>query len=76
MEVMASNFDQNLFAVQENLQSVLVCKHVPRKVTESMREILDRPFTAEEVEKALFQMGPCKAPRPDGFTTALFRSIR
>jgi hypothetical protein len=32
-----------------------------------MNDSLVRPFTAQEVERALFMMGLCKAPGPDGF---------
>jgi hypothetical protein len=46
---------------------------VPKKVTEPMGELLDRPFLAEEVERALFQMSPSKAPDPDGFTAGFFQ---
>jgi hypothetical protein len=38
-----------------------------------MGESLDRAFTGEEVERALFQMSPHKAPGPDGFTTSFFQ---
>ena len=38
-----------------------------------MNEMLCRPFTLEEVEVALFQMGPNKAPGEDGFTAGSFQ---
>ncbi|KAL0010887.1 hypothetical protein SO802_005995 [Lithocarpus litseifolius] len=38
---------------------------VPNKVTDHMQEVLSCEFTAEEVQVALFQMGPTKAPGPD-----------
>jgi hypothetical protein len=50
------------------------CLHfVEAKVTQDMREEMDKPFTAEEVRFALFQMHPSKAPGVDGFTRAFFR---
>ena len=38
-----------------------------------MADGLMQAFTAEEVERALFQMGPCKAPGEDGFTAGFFQ---
>jgi hypothetical protein len=74
METMASQFFQELFTAREDLDLALVCKDVPRKITEPMGgQLLDRAFTGEEVERALFQMSPHKAPRPDGFTSGFFK---
>jgi hypothetical protein len=38
-----------------------------------MAELLCRSFTTEEVEAALFQMSPNKAPGADGFTAGFFQ---
>ena len=72
LEDLASEFYRALFSAQENLEPDLVCQYVPKKVIDLMNEILDRPFVAEEVEHALFQMGPNKSPGPDGFTAGFF----
>jgi hypothetical protein len=37
-----------------------------------MGEMLEEPFTAEEVKAALFQMKPNKTPGEDGFTAGFF----
>jgi hypothetical protein len=34
---------------------------------------LCKPFTDEEIIKALFQIGPLKAPRPDGLAARFFQ---
>jgi hypothetical protein len=73
LESMASQFYQGLFTGQEELDLELVCSYVPRKVSGPMNEMLDRQFTVQEVERALFQMSPNKAPRPDGFTAGFFQ---
>jgi hypothetical protein len=73
LEELANNFYQDLFSAQAGLETELVCQHVPRKVTDPMCEILEQAFLPEDVEKALFQMGPSKAPGPDGFTAGFFQ---
>jgi hypothetical protein len=74
LEQLACEFYQNLFSAQENLQPELVCQHVPRKLSEEMCDMLVKPFTAEEVERALFQMAPNKAPGVDGFNAGFFQA--
>lgn len=39
-----------------------------------MNKHLCKPFTSEEVEKALFRMKPNKSPGPNGFTAGFFQS--
>jgi hypothetical protein len=73
LEEMAVRFYQNLFEAQENLQPDLVCQFVPLKVIPAMNEELDKPFSVEEVEKALFAMAPNKSPGVDGFTADFFQ---
>jgi hypothetical protein len=59
---------------QDELSPELVCAHVPHKVTPLMNDMLDKLFTEEEVEKALFQMAPGKAPGVDGFNAGFFQA--
>ncbi|KAK9993463.1 hypothetical protein SO802_023166 [Lithocarpus litseifolius] len=44
-------------------------------VTDDMRDFLSTDFTAEEVKVALFQMGPTKAPRPDGMNALFYQKF-
>ena len=39
---------------------------VHRRLTEDMLEVLSRPYSSDEVRAMLFQMGPTKAPGPNG----------
>lgn len=73
MEAMAIAFYRELFSAQEQLQPQLICRHVPRKVTDQMNDLLDRSFTVDEVEKALFCMKPNKSPGVDDFTAGFFQ---
>lgn len=36
-------------------------------VTKGVNEDLEKEFTEKEISDALFQIGPLKAPGPDGF---------
>lgn len=74
LECLACQFYHNLFTAQADLQSELVCRHVPRKVSTDMREMLKQPFTEKEMETALFQMAPSKAPGVDGFNVGFFQT--
>ena len=72
LERLTCDLYQHLFTAQDALQPELICAHVPRKVTPEMCDSLTRPFIEEEVETALFQMAPSKAPGVDGFNTGFF----
>jgi len=39
-----------------------------------MAAVLERPFSEQEVEEALFQMAPSKAPGVDGFNAGFFQT--
>ena len=67
-------FYRELFtsANPENLADVL--EVIPQVVTESMNASLTREFTIEEVEVAVKEMAPLKAPDPDGMPPLFYQS--
>jgi hypothetical protein len=73
LEEVAVSFYRNLFTAQAEIDVEAVLQHVGRKVTEEMNTSLSRPYTVEEVRKAVFMMGPNKAPGPDGLTAGFFQ---
>ena len=46
---------------------------IPTRVTNEMNQFLTKDFTKEEVEDALKQMHPTKAPGPDGMSAIFFQ---
>jgi hypothetical protein len=75
LERLACEFYQRLFTTQEELQPELVCAHVPQKVTSEMCAALTVPYSAEEVEEALFLMKLGKALGVDGFNAGFSKHI-
>jgi hypothetical protein len=43
------------------------------RITPKMNQSLCMTFSDEEISDAFFQMGPLKAPGPDGFLARFFR---
>ena len=73
LEALVVDFYSNLFTAQPNLEPEQIVQHVPHRVTDDMNEGLCKPFTADEVRRALFMMGSNKAPGPDGFTAGFYQ---
>ena len=57
---------------------LLVGERLPTTVVRNLlrlerSDVLEAPFTAQEVRKALFTMGANKAPGPDSFTAVFYQ---
>ncbi|KAL0387637.1 UNVERIFIED_CONTAM: putative mitochondrial protein [Sesamum radiatum] len=67
-----SNLFKSTKPHKESIEEVL--RHVQPKVTTLMNQTLMQPFIAEEVTRALKQMGPVKSPGPNGMSAFFFQN--
>jgi hypothetical protein len=67
------NYYSSLFTTSQPEQIDEVVAQVSSVVTEDMNKALTREFTAPEVELALKQMAPTKAPGPDGMPPVFYQ---
>ena len=72
LERVAVDYFQTLFTSSRPTGVMEVVDEVERVVSAGMNSDLMRPFSAEEVHRALFQMHPSKAPGPDGMFALFF----
>jgi hypothetical protein len=71
---MATDFFKNLFQADPAVRPDELLNLTKARVSQEMNESLCRDFTDQEIQDALFQMGPLtKAPGPDGFPARFFQ---
>lgn len=73
LEDMATEYFKTVFTADPLLDQSKVTRLVQGKVTAEMTERLCAEFSEEEISNAVFQIGPIKAPGPDGFPSRFYQ---
>jgi hypothetical protein len=73
MENMATVFFKELYTAEEHVNPKPLTGLFEEIIMEEMNGDLCKEFTGEEISDALFQIGPLKAPGPDGFPAHFFQ---
>ena len=72
---MTSDYFMNIFKASTYDRMEECLNTVNQKIIDDMMEVLSKPYSSEKVKAMLFQMGPTKAPGPDGMNAFYYKKF-
>jgi hypothetical protein len=73
MQRMAVSYFKSLYTRDPNIDHSAITELVQESITPEVNEKLCSDFSDKEISDALFQIGPIKAPGPDGFPARFYQ---
>jgi hypothetical protein len=73
MQRMTVSYFKSLYTRDPTLNHASIIELLQEKITQDMNEQLCKDFSDKEIADALFQIGPIKAPGPDGFPAFFYQ---
>jgi hypothetical protein len=70
---MADDFFKKLYTRDTDVFPDDLLEHIQKSINDDMNTQLCKDFTDDEISDALFQIGPLKAPGPDGMPGRFFQ---
>ena len=70
---MTNSFFKKLYEKDKSVDPKVVLDLIGNRVNNDMNDFLTKPFSELEISDAVFQIGPLKAPGPDGFPARFFQ---
>jgi hypothetical protein len=70
---MATDFFKILYSKDKKVEATELIDMLHRTISEEMNHDLCKDFSDDEISDALFQIGPIKAPGPDGLPSRFFQ---
>ena len=73
LHAITNSYFSNLYTSEDNTDPMDILELVSTRVNGDMNSELIKSFSDKEIGDALFQIGPLKAPGPDGFPARFFQ---
>jgi hypothetical protein len=73
MERMATSYFQSVYTRDPSIQPAPVVNLFREVISDDVNAVLCKPFSIDEISDAMFQIGPLKAPGPDGFLARFYQ---